>query len=187
MELDQTSHFTNLYTLVGCLTKAIDLVSPEMSGHHRQVAYLSHKIAEALDVSFETDRSLIVAALIHDVGAIDSDESEPFRRLEQGNNLDQHARLDGKGYPFKLDARNLSMGSRIMAVADIFSAITEDRPYRKGMPKQKAIAVLNDLAKNDGISPYICLILFKNYDDVACKRKNASEKAVSNFETWQCH
>jgi hypothetical protein len=41
--------------------------------------------------------------------------------------------LDGKGYPFKRVAGEINLGARVMAVADIFVALAEDRPYRKGM------------------------------------------------------
>ena len=50
-----------------------------------------------------------------------------------------HEKLDGSGYPFHLKADELPLGSRIMAVADIFAALTEDRPYRQGMQPQKAL------------------------------------------------
>src|SRR6185503_18851720 len=43
-----------------------------------------------------------------------------------------HERLDGSGYPWHLDAARLDSPARILAVADVFEAITADRPYRKG-------------------------------------------------------
>ncbi|NLH91021.1 MAG: hypothetical protein GX481_00890 [Atopobium sp.] len=72
-----------------------------------------------------------------------------------------------------------------MAVADIFSAITEDHPYRESMPKQQAVPILQDMASNGGISAYLCSVLIENYEDVARKRKDASERAVSSFEGWR--
>lgn len=418
--MDRVRHFTNLYTLVGCLTKALDLVSPEITGHHQQVAYLSHAIGEVLGLSFEERRTLVVAALIHDVGAIatddplpfDEDEQEgideharlgaellselpvladvstiiryhhrPWRSLADSSSRDEaiplssriihladriavrvngkecvigqirhikefvigsrgtlfdprvvdaflkicdreslwldltyapslptvassvsfgtvslslddtvllarifsrvidfrspftamhsagvaaaavklaelahmsemecemmgiagslhdigklaiprsilekqgrlepgefdvirshsyytyrllhdlegfheisrwaayhHERLDGRGYPFKLDARNLSLGSRVMAVADIFAAITEDRPYRAGMPRVEAVSILANMADNGGISPLLCSLLIENYETVDRERRAASEMAVSSFEAWR--
>jgi HD-GYP domain-containing protein (c-di-GMP phosphodiesterase class II) len=44
-----------------------------------------------------------------------------------------HERLDGSGYPFHYESSRIGTGSRIMAVADIFTAVAEDRPYRSGM------------------------------------------------------
>ena len=44
-----------------------------------------------------------------------------------------HERLDGKGYPFRREAHEINLGARIMVVSDIFTALAENRPYRKGM------------------------------------------------------
>ena len=49
-----------------------------------------------------------------------------------------HEKLDENGYPFHLPESELSLGSRIMTVSDIFSAITEERQYRKSMEKEKS-------------------------------------------------
>jgi len=46
-----------------------------------------------------------------------------------------HEGLHGEGYPFGMTADNLSLGARTIAVADIFTALAEDRPYRAGMKK----------------------------------------------------
>jgi len=59
-----------------------------------------------------------------------------------------HERLDGEGYPFKRQAHELSTGAKIMAVADVFTAITENRPYRKGMMEAKAHQVIKKWEKN---------------------------------------
>ncbi|WP_217272036.1 HD domain-containing phosphohydrolase [Sphingopyxis sp. BSNA05] len=55
-----------------------------------------------------------------------------------------HERLDGKGYPLGLDERSIAMESRIITVADIYDALTADRPYRAAMPPEKAMAILQD-------------------------------------------
>ena len=49
-----------------------------------------------------------------------------------------HERINGSGYPFHHKGADMSLGSRIMAVADVFTAVTEDRPYRKGMSEDNA-------------------------------------------------
>ncbi|MFV8829339.1 HD domain-containing phosphohydrolase [Alkalihalobacterium sp. APHAB7] len=53
-----------------------------------------------------------------------------------------HERVDGKGYPDQLIGEEIPILGRIIAVADAFDAMTSDRPYRKGMPPQKALAIL---------------------------------------------
>lgn len=57
-----------------------------------------------------------------------------------------HETLDGEGYPDRLTGENLALESRILAVADIFDALTsKDRPYKEPMPRQKAFAILDSM------------------------------------------
>ncbi len=53
-----------------------------------------------------------------------------------------HEKLDGSGYPDRLSATQLPLEARIIAVADIYGALTEDRPYRPGMPAEQALAII---------------------------------------------
>ena len=53
-----------------------------------------------------------------------------------------HERLDGKGYPFALAGKEIDEGSRLMAIADIFAALTEDRHYRLAMTPGEALALI---------------------------------------------
>jgi HD-GYP domain-containing protein (c-di-GMP phosphodiesterase class II) len=55
-----------------------------------------------------------------------------------------HERYDGRGYPDGLAGEEIPLFGRIMAVADAFDAMTSDRPYRKGMPFEKALAILEE-------------------------------------------
>ncbi len=54
-----------------------------------------------------------------------------------------HERLDGSGYPRGLSAENLNLPSRILAVADVFDALSQDRPYRPAMPLEQVLAILS--------------------------------------------
>ena len=56
--------------------------------------------------------------------------------------LHHHERFDGTGYPHGLSGDDIPVGARILLVADAFDAMTEDRPYRKAMPVDDAIAEL---------------------------------------------
>lgn len=53
-----------------------------------------------------------------------------------------HERIDGKGYPDGLENKEIPLFGRIMAIADAYDAMTSDRPYRKGMPVEKALSIL---------------------------------------------
>jgi HD-GYP domain-containing protein (c-di-GMP phosphodiesterase class II) len=57
---------------------------------------------------------------------------------------EHHEKLDGSGYPLGLKADDLAMESRLLAVADMFTALVEDRPYRAGMQTDEAFAILRE-------------------------------------------
>ena len=88
-----------------------------------------------------------------------------------------HERLDGTGYPFHVDAGTLSMGSRIMAVADIFTALAEDRSYRKGMGKKAVLAILKNHGKEGGLDKNYVEIVEKHYEKIVAEMKKAQTEA----------
>ena len=55
-----------------------------------------------------------------------------------------HERLDGKGYPNGLKGEEIPLEARIVSVADAYHALVSDRPYRKGMPIEKACSILQE-------------------------------------------
>ncbi len=77
-----------------------------------------------------------------------------------------HEKLDGSGYPFRCTAGELSTEARIMAVADIFTALTEDRPYRKGMSQDGVVRILKQFSDNRLLDTRIINLLFENYEEI---------------------
>ncbi|WP_164931930.1 HD domain-containing phosphohydrolase [Janthinobacterium sp. 17J80-10] len=73
-----------------------------------------------------------------------------------------HERLDGTGYPFR--PRHLPLEARIVAVADVFTAITEDRPYRPGMPKEACLSILYKMVCEGALDGDIVSYLPDIYD-----------------------
>ncbi len=160
--------FLNTVTV---LVASIDAKDPYTEGHSQRVSDFSVAIAEQLNLSPELRHSIRVGALLHDIGKIgvpDTILSKPGRltageyaeikkhpaigaNIIQGVRLLQdelpalaqhHERLDGTGYPHGLGADQISLIARIVAVADVFDAITSDRPYRPGMDIATALAIL---------------------------------------------
>lgn len=78
-----------------------------------------------------------------------------------------HELLDGSGYPFHVKADRLSSGARILAVADIFTALTGDRAHRKGMGKGEVQKILLDRVKDHQLAGNIVNLLCENYTEVA--------------------
>lgn len=151
----------------------IDAKSPYTSGHSDRVALFTDLIAEEMGIDFEGRRFLKRAALLHDIGKLgvsnsvldkpgklDDDEWVQMKRhsefsehiLSKINAFSSaaiiggahHERLDGKGYPRGLQAEDISKEVRIVSTADVFDALTADRPYRAAMSISKAIEILRE-------------------------------------------
>ena len=95
-----------------------------------------------------------------------------------------HEKLNGNGYPFHLDENNLSLGSKIMSVADVFTAITEDRPYRKGMSYNKVIKILNEMSEAKELDENIVKIIINNFEEFNLSRKNAQQRSRKYYEKF---
>jgi HD-GYP domain-containing protein (c-di-GMP phosphodiesterase class II) len=151
--------------------QVIDAKSSFTSGHSERVGQYADAIAAFLNFDDADRRRLRRAATLHDVGKLgvssaiiekpgplDDDEWREMRShadhtthiLSQIGVMhdmaliagSHHERLDGKGYPLGLDARSIAMESRIITVADIFDALTADRPYRAAMPVDRALHIM---------------------------------------------
>ncbi len=93
-----------------------------------------------------------------------------------------HEKLDGTGYPFHVSAERINLGARIMAVADIFTALAENRPYRAGMGRKKIEKILKDKVKQRALDGNIVKILLENMDDIW---KDVKSKQISSRETFE--
>ncbi|MDN4037780.1 HD-GYP domain-containing protein [Massilia sp. YIM B02443] len=151
--------------------QVVDAKSPYTSGHSSRVALYTDMIAEALGLSEQRRRWLRRGALLHDVGklgvsnsvldkagALDRDEWEAVRqhaeytetilgRIAAFSELASiagahHERLDGGGYPRGLNGDDIRLETRIITTADIFDAITAERPYRGAIPVPKALEMM---------------------------------------------
>ena len=151
----------------------VDSKSPYTAGHSGRVALYSDLIAAELGLSAERRRWLYRGALLHDVGKLgvsnavldkpgklDAAEWEAVRkhamfteeilsRIPQFEELAvvaaaHHERLDGKGYPRGLSAEGIALETRIITTADIFDAITAERPYRAAIPLAKSLDMMRE-------------------------------------------
>lgn len=98
-----------------------------------------------------------------------------------------HERLDGKGYPYGLTKERLSIQARILAIADVFEALTaRDRPYKKGKTLSEALKILG-LMKNSGhIDPDLFQIfidegIFRDYAKEFLKEEQIDEVLLENI------
>ena len=151
--------------------QVVDSKSPYTSGHSARVALYTDLIGEAMGLSVERRRWLKRGALLHDVGKLGVSNSvldkagkldaEEWKAVQQHAALTEsilsriaafselarvagahHERLDGGGYPRGLLAAEITMETRIITTADIFDAITAERPYRGAVPIPQTLEMM---------------------------------------------
>lgn len=69
-----------------------------------------------------------------------------------------------------------------MAVADVFTAITEDRPYRKGMTSDRALQILRQMAENSALDSHVVSLLGLHFDEINSLRVAAQEASVEEYQ-----
>jgi HD-GYP domain-containing protein (c-di-GMP phosphodiesterase class II) len=93
-----------------------------------------------------------------------------------------HERLDGTGYPFHLNAARLDTGARVLAVADIFAALTEDRPYRQGLGFQPVREILRKMVREGALDGRLVEVLVNNYGEIAGIVEEERRISLANYE-----
>ncbi|MBF0591952.1 MAG: HD domain-containing protein [Nitrospirae bacterium] len=92
-----------------------------------------------------------------------------------------HERIDGNGYPFHLLGKDIPIGARIMAVSDVFTAVTEDRPYRKGMSVEEALRLLQGMAAQNALDSEIVSIALSYIGELNDVRTALQSKVVNEY------
>ena len=93
-----------------------------------------------------------------------------------------HERLDGKGYPLGLKGEEIPLPSRIMAIADVFTALTEDRPYRKGMTPPEALRIVEGMVKQGHLDGDLSRLLCDHADELDAVRASSQAEARRGFQ-----
>ena len=158
---------------ITALARAIDAKSNWTAGHSERVTDLAVEIGRKIGLPSKDIETMKIGGLLHDIGKIGTpptvldkpgklspDEMrvmqdhvrmgvrilEPIPGFHEALPIvaQHHEWFNGKGYPDGLSGKNISLHARIFAVADCYDALTSDRPYRKGLPKQQVLAMLKE-------------------------------------------
>lgn len=203
--LEDISLISNLY---GDL---IDFKSRFTATHTSGVSECAAKLSELFGLAEIDVKSMRIAGNFHDIGKLVIPNSilekcgkltvdeyaiirchtyYTFNTLNSIGGLQQiaewaayhHEKLNGSGYPFHLTSDEIGTGSRIMTVADIFTAISEDRPYRKGMDKNEIYKIFKIQTDGNLVDKRIVEVLFDNYETINLQVKLKQAKALDFYE-----
>ena len=204
ISLEETRVYTRLMSLI------IDFRSPFTAMHSAGVAASARELARLAGMTDRECRMMEIAGYLHDIGKLRVPNEileKPGKLTEEEFNIVKehpyftrlilmdvdgfeqianwagyhHEKLSGNGYPFHFAAEDLDLGARIMAVADIFSAITEVRPYRKGMDRQHALAVMHDNVRNGSVCGGVVKLLEEHYDEIDAAREKESREVGQRY------
>ncbi|MDD3088600.1 MAG: HD domain-containing protein [Candidatus Omnitrophica bacterium] len=175
--------------LVDMLVEASWNSEPETAKHSARVMELSVALARKIGMSKKRVERLKIASLLHDLGKLGVDEKILFKKgrldktefeeirkhpewgAEAAGHLyflrdiipimaDHHENYDGSGYPRGKKGSRIPLEARVLSVADIYEALTADRPYRKGFSSEEAIKIMED-EKGRKLDPKITEVFFK--------------------------
>ena len=170
--LDNQSNAVELFLdVVKAMIAAIEAKDPYTQGHSMRVFDLAVNLAQEMKLDPNTISSIKISSLLHDVGKIGIPDSilkktgklsrEEYdvikmhpvigaNMMRQVNSLlpaipgilEHHERLDGSGYPLGLRGDEISLQGKILAIADVFDAMTSQRPYRSSLAASEALDFL---------------------------------------------
>ncbi|MDK2949379.1 MAG: hypothetical protein PWQ26_46 [Thermotoga sp.] len=177
------------------LAKSLEEKDRYTRGHSERVAELARKMARKLGFSPKMAERIYNAAFLHDIGKIgipdhvlkkptilskeemDIVKNHPvmgediLREVDIFNNRESkwvrhhHERWDGTGYPDRLKGEEIPLPSRIIAVADVYEALTSDRPYRKALTKEEAREIMMKQMSGTVLDPDLVKLLFEILDE----------------------
>lgn len=190
-QISRTLSLDEVEIIAYIFSSIVDKKSPFTAKHSREIADLAYGVSKYVGFTHEKCQKMKLAGLFHDIGklAIPSSilnkngslsdaefnviKSHAYYTdliLSQITNFDEirswasnhHEKLNGTGYPQNLDCSDLSLESRILAVCDIYQALTEDRPYREGMSKAQAFEILMDMVSKNLICEKATKLLYNS-------------------------
>jgi len=188
---EQFSDHRALLEVAAIFADIVDAKSPFTAEHSRGVAQLARHLGVLLGLPEHTRFGLEAAGLLHDLGKLNvPDEilekpgplSEEERAVIMRHSFESYQILrkilgfqdialwaachhecpSGAGYPFHRNRRGLSLEALIIAVADVFQALVQNRPYRDSMPLDRALGIMSDMAKAGRLEPDLVLLCQSN-------------------------
>lgn len=190
----QEMDFLDLRSIVSIFSYIVDAKSSFTKSHSDGVAQLARFIGSIFNLSEESCEMLELAGLLHDIGKLrqpdelldkpDKLTSEEYAHVQRHSfdtysilkkihGLEKisiwasqhHERVDGSGYPYHLEGGGISLEARIVAVADVFQAFAQKRPYRESMPVEEIMEILNEMVDAGKLDRNVVMHVDANADE----------------------
>lgn len=213
---DVVLNTSELKGVVRLFRQLIDFRSRFTITHTSGVAAVAQTLARLAGLPEEETTRLSIAAGLHDLGKLSVcteilEKERPltrqdraaiighpyygYRILEKVPGLHEinvwanyhHERLNGRGYPFHLGGDRLSLGSRIVSVADVFTALSEERPYRRGRSGRESLAALKTMVGEGQLDPEIVGLAESHRETCDEVRHLAQERAAHSYISFREH
>lgn len=209
-----TTATVDLPDLSAMLSRIIDFRSVFTAGHSSGCAAVAEMLGRMAGMSSAECEALSCAGHVHDVGkvGVPSDLvhrpgplTEPERTifrahayysgrvLSQARGLESiaewaachHERLDGSGYPFRKREEELDLATRILAVADVFAALREDRPYRRELSRRGVTAHLEAGVMRGAFDRTVVRMVTEDFDMLEEARSIAHEQRCEEYSRFR--
>lgn len=199
-----------LKKLIRMVAFLIDFRSESTVTHTITMVSAAVALANLMNLDKQQVDEIYTGAFIHDLGKVaipleilekpgrlDFDEMEVMKthiiltsNIISGHVSDNvykiairhHEKLDGNGYPYGIKEEEMSIAEKIVAVADIFSALTGKRSYKDSMPKEKVISIMQQMAENHQIAEEVVQLLVNNYEAIEQQVEKDCGKIIHNYE-----
>lgn len=199
-----------LKKLIRMVAFLIDFRSESTVTHTITMVSAAVALGNLMNLNKQQIDEIYTGAYIHDLGKVaiplevlekpgrlDSDEMEVMKThiILTGNIIGghvsdnvykiamrHHEKLDGKGYPYGISEEDMSLEEKIVAVADIFSALTGKRSYKDSMPKEKVVSIMQQMSDNHQIAEEVVKLLVDNYEAVVQQVDENCGRIIHNYE-----
>lgn len=207
------SELEAMFSLFG---RIVDFRSPYTASHSAAVAACVARLGAACGLTSDEARLLRMAGSLHDIGklAVPRELLEKDAPLTKGEYRiirdhpyqsgsvlrhlkafpqlriwvsQHHERMNGNGYPCHVRGEALSFGSRLLAVADVFVALTEDRPYRPGMNLGLAVRTMEAMDREHSFDTDVMAVLHDMRTELDAVRMEVQHQELGTYSRFTQH
>jgi len=195
---------------IDMIVYSIDFRSSQTVNHTLATVCVAEFLARKLGLSEDEINKVKTGAILHDIGKVgvplhilesvdklNDNEMNIMRNhvtfteeIISGNvdddvkfiAINHHEKLNGEGYPNRLDKHSIYFFDRIVAIADIFSALSKARSYKKEFKKDKVVGILNDMVELNHIDRDIATLAINNFEEIVETIKKETEPIIKAYD-----